>query len=160
MAKPWNTWQTRTPGSLPRIPGRIQRNSSNLGQYGDLFVSPNVINNGVGPAKAEGVELLWQGCPVRTVMELLNACCQPDAAAASTGKAIAGRFAESLPAEKLQTSTIDGSILRAGENRRISNCVAPLTSRSRKSLTALHEVVMHGCYCSVLMNVGAPISGP
>lgn len=122
----------------------LQRYFSTLGRQGNLVWSLNVVNNGVGPAKMESVEVFWKGKPVRTTMDLIEACCRSDQTARAIAELRSGTGG-------LEFSSIHQAILRAGENRRIIE--VPRNSETdalAKQLDdASGEVQMRACYCSV-----------
>jgi hypothetical protein len=120
----------------------LQRYNSNLASDGARVSSLNVVNSGVGPAKVETLELLWKGSSMRTAAELLEACCQLKDAASDAKQ---GRF------DGLETSSLQGMVLRAGENRRLielphSKSNADAVAAFDRALT---DVAMRVCYCSV-----------
>jgi hypothetical protein len=116
----------------------LQRYQSDIGQPpNEHAFTLYVVNNGVGPAKVESVEVAWKGQPVRNPRELLELCC------------VKARD----PAEEhgVEVSGLMGSVLRAGEMRKILEFPedpehAAMTDRLRVSL---HDITWRACYCSV-----------
>jgi hypothetical protein len=118
----------------------LQRYYSDLGEHGERVFSINVANSGVGPAKVETVEVLWKGTPVRTYKELLEQCC---------GAVASGAAAD--PLQDMETSSLQGMVLRAGENRRILSLPrsGPGEAVTQAFGDAQRDITMRVCYCSV-----------
>lgn len=114
----------------------LQRFQSDDAPDGSHVYSLFVINNGVGPAKVEQVEVSWKGQPVRTARELLRLCC-------ANGQDV------SEPA--VETSGLMGSVLRAGEIRRViefpEDAVHGNLTQGMK--VSLKDIEWRACYCSV-----------
>jgi hypothetical protein len=115
----------------------LQSDQSDVGSQGASVFSLDVVNNGVGPAKIEALEVSWKGQPVRNPRELIALCCRKSPVSQS----------EPL----VQTSSLMGTVLRAGQVREI--LVFPedevhqvMTGRMRVSIADIH---WHACYCSV-----------
>ena len=121
----------------------FQSSARSLQSLGDaqesLVASLNVVNSGVGPAKIETLEVFWKGRAVRTIRELLAACCQLDSA---TTEALAA---------SIETSDLQGTMLRAGDVRRL--LVIPRTAETQDLANRFYgnyaDVKMRACYCSV-----------
>jgi hypothetical protein len=122
----------------------LQRYYSDLGEHGERVFSINVANSGVGPAKVETVEVLWKGTAVRTYKELLERCCGAAASAAASG-------AMTDPLQDMETSSLQGMVLRAGENRRILSLPRSGASEAvaKAFAEAQRDITMRVCYCSV-----------
>ena len=115
----------------------LQRYQSDLGAQGARVYSLDVVNNGVGPAKVESVEVFWKGRPVRNPRELLELCC------------LKGKAVDDKP--PFETSGLMGSVLRAGEVRPI---VQFAEDPQHEQLTdglhiSLRDITWNTCYCSV-----------
>lgn len=107
---------------------------------GKRVASLNVANNGVGPAKIETLEVFWNGRPVRTARELLQACCAtPEDAGLFSRRGWLG------------TSDLQGMMLRAGEMSRL--LVISRDGESADLAARFNEIYpklkMRACYCSV-----------
>lgn len=109
---------------------------------GDLHVaSLNVANGGVGPAKVETLEVFWNDRPVRTALELLQACCATSEDASLF----------SHP-NWLVTSDLQGTMLRAGEVSRLLLMIdrdGESAALAARFVAAYPKVKMRACYCSV-----------
>ena len=115
----------------------LQSYQSDVGSGGTSVFSLDVVNNGVGPAKIEALEVSWKGQPVRNPRELIALCCR--------------RSPVSQSEPLVQTSSLMGTVLRAGQVREI--LVFPedephqgLSERMHISIADIH---WHACYCSV-----------
>jgi hypothetical protein len=114
----------------------LQRYHSDGPPQGPRVFSIVVVNNGVGPAKVESVEVSWKGHPVRNPRELEELCCH-------TGQA-------STP-PPVETSSLMGTVLRAGESR---NILTFPEDGEHERLTqglqiSLDDITWKACYCSV-----------
>jgi hypothetical protein len=114
----------------------LQRYHSDGPPQGPRVFSIVVVNNGVGPAKVESVEVSWKGQPVRNPRELEELCCQ------------AGHTSTPPP---VQTSSLMGTVLRAGESR---NILTFPEDGEHEKLTqglqiSLDDITWKACYCSV-----------
>jgi hypothetical protein len=115
----------------------LQSYQSDVGSQGASVFSLDVVNNGVGPAKIEALEVSWKGQPVRNPRELIALCCRKSPVSQS----------EPL----VQTSGLMGTVLRAGQVREIlvfpeDEVHQAMTERMRVSIADIH---WHACYCSV-----------
>ena len=96
-----------------------------------------IVNDGVGPAKIQAMELRWKGVPHRNVLEFLQACC-------------GYRF---NPSDGLQVSIVQGRVLRAGES--IHFLVLPETDADKDAWNQLNRIRIspdlnvNVCFCSV-----------
>jgi hypothetical protein len=113
----------------------LQRYQSDVGAQGTRVFSLDVVNNGVGPAKVESLEVSWKGHPVRNPRELLELCCLK----AADGK------------PPFESSGLMGSVLRAGEVRPIIEFPEdPEHQQLRDGLNiSLRDISWSACYCSV-----------
>jgi hypothetical protein len=115
----------------------LQRYQSDVGpEPGTRVYSLNVVNNGVGPAKVESVEVFWKGRPVKSARELVQLCCNNG---------------EPLTDPAFETSTLMGSVLRAGEVRKILDFPEDELHEGLKGRLRLsrQDVEWRVCYCSV-----------
>lgn len=100
-------------------------------------VEYEMVNNGIGPARIEWVELTFKGKPVRNLTGLLDACC-------------AGWKQDELDSMNRRNG-IDGALVRAGSSVKMFTWPEPLTPTP--SFTALHgqmhDIKYSACYCSV-----------
>lgn len=113
----------------------LQRYHSDGPPQGPRVFSIVVVNNGVGPAKVESVEVSWKGQPVRNPRELEALCCH-------TGQA---------GAPPVETSSLMGTVLRAGQSR---NILTFPEDGEHEKLTqglqiSLDDITWKACYCSV-----------
>jgi hypothetical protein len=140
----------------------LQFVTSNHDDSGDLVISLGVHNAGVGPAKIESFEVLWQGQPVRNNVELLERCCGLDRAALKTDRSMSPDGASEravAAAQKASRSTIATDFVTASttgvmEAHQQSNfLVLPLTAKTApvwaRLNTARFQVETRACYCSV-----------
>lgn len=99
-------------------------------------ISMSLVNDGVGPAKIEEIEVSWKGKAQRNALEFLKACC---AYAQGTGRP--------------QWELIAGRVLRAGQS--IDILTLPHTSADEPAWKALNDarisrnLSVNVCYCSV-----------
>jgi hypothetical protein len=115
----------------------LQRYQSDVGpEPGERVYSLNVVNNGVGPAKVESVEVFWKGQPVRSAGELVRLCCNNG---------------QDMRDPAFETSTLMGSVLRAGEVRKIIAFPEDEQHNALKGYLrlSLRDVQWKVCYCSV-----------
>jgi hypothetical protein len=114
---------------------RFQSDEDPEGSHSHVF-SLYVINNGVGPAKVEQVEVTWKGQPVRTARELIRLCCVKD---------------QDVSEPAVETSGLMGSVLRAGEIRRVIEFPedAVHDSLTQGMRVSLQDIEWKTCYCSV-----------
>jgi hypothetical protein len=113
----------------------LQRFQSDGEWDGPRVFSLEVVNLGVGPAKVESVEVHWKGQPVRNPRELETLCC-------------GAKFVDN---PGVQTSGLMGTVLRAGEVRRI---ITFPEDAEHQELThslsiSLGDIAWKVCYCSV-----------
>ncbi|TQK03247.1 hypothetical protein [Herbaspirillum sp. SJZ107] len=100
-------------------------------------VKYELVNNGIGPARIEWVELKFKGKPMRNLSELLDACC----------KGWQGDDVNQMDTR----GGIDGSLVRAGGEVAMFTWAEPATSSP--VFVALHrqmdQIAYSACYCSV-----------
>ena len=100
-------------------------------------VEYEMVNNGIGPARIEWVELKFKGQPVRNLKALLDACCT-------------GWKNEDTMGMNLRDG-IAGALIRAGSGVKMFTWAAPETPNP--VFTALHRqmdyISYSACYCSV-----------
>jgi hypothetical protein len=105
------------------------------GSNGNGSVSLNTANEGVGPAKIVSAEVLIDGHPVRSLHELLLACCgQGDDA-------------------NVSSSTLTGRMVRPGDSVKFVDLEAGKGASDRMSAfdraRQSNRIVTRLCYCSV-----------
>jgi hypothetical protein len=122
----------------------LQVQISNADTDARLDLKFDVVNTGVGPAKIESFEVFWKGRPYRSGTQLLQACC-----GYTVVKATSSEAKNHTP---LTTGTIQGVVLRAGENETFIHY--PLGSDNLRVWSALdaarERMTYRVCYCSVL----------
>jgi hypothetical protein len=115
----------------------LQRYQSDVGRGGAPVFSLDIVNNGVGPAKVESLEVAWKGQPVRNPRQLLALCCGQDPDGSSG----------------IESSGLMGYVLRAGEIREIVEFAedAPHEGllKQLKLTISLKDISWRACYCSV-----------
>jgi hypothetical protein len=140
----------------------LQFVTANHDDAGELVITLGVHNAGVGPAKIESFEVLWQGQPVRNNVELLQRCCGLDPATFTTDKSVslngAGERAVAA-ARNASRSSIANDFMAASEqgvmeaHQQSNFLVLPLTPKTapvwQKLNTARFQVQTRACYCSV-----------
>ena len=140
----------------------LQFVTTNHDEDGDLIITLGVHNAGVGPAKIESFEVLWQGQPVRNNVELLQRCCGLDPARLMTDKAVSAKGASEravATARNASRSSIANDFMAASEkgvmeaHQQSNFLVLPLTPRTAavwdRLNTARFQVQTRACYCSV-----------
>jgi hypothetical protein len=99
-------------------------------------VEYEMVNNGVGPARVEWVELRFKGKPVADITELLDACC----------KAETHNYAGLN-----RRGGVEGAFVRAGGSLKMFTWAEQNTANA--DFQALHrqmgDVEWSACYCSV-----------
>lgn len=118
----------------------VQRNLSSRGA--DDYVTIGITNDGVGPAKIRSVEIMVDGKPVRSIPELLRACC---------GYRFDVPATQQLP-QGFVSSLADNTVLRSGESNEIIRVPRSDTPNGmdQRLGRALPRISFRGCYCSVL----------
>jgi hypothetical protein len=104
----------------------------------DLLLSAS--NAGIGPAKVESVELSWHGQAFRSARQLLRACCALPPGTQAKGPAY-------------ETSTLDGTVLRAGQTVNLIRVIHPgedptVWDRFHALLYPSEQLSVRICYCS------------
>jgi hypothetical protein len=140
----------------------LQYVTANHDDTGDLVITLGVHNAGVGPAKIESFEVLWQGQPVRNNLELLERCCGLDPAELTTDKAVSPKGASEVAvaaARNASRSSIANDFMAASEkgvmeaHQQSNFLVLPLTAKTApvwdKLNAARLQVKTRACYCSV-----------
>lgn len=119
----------------------LQRFSSDVGPHGEPITSIVVANAGVGPAKVASLEVFWNGQPVDSPVDLAIACCGFSADPAKAA----------VNAEQFQTSSVGGTVMRAGESRSlyVFTQTAASASIADKLRVAGLKLTFKACFCSV-----------
>ena len=102
---------------------------------GGLFAHMRVVNQGVGPAKIESVELVWKGTAYRTDQEFLKACCGFDPAAKLSG-----------------SDLLSSEVVRAGERvpfLEFKQSDNPAVFSALQKAALSHDLQLRVCYCSI-----------
>jgi hypothetical protein len=119
----------------------LQRSMKNMQQIagtGDFHkrVEYALVNNGIGPARVEWVELSYQGKPMSNLTELMRACC-----GVSSEDAVVMN----------KRGSVAGSLIRAGD--RLAMFTADEPPVPNPAFDALHramaDIKQSACYCSV-----------
>lgn len=111
----------------------LQRFQSDGEAQGPKTFSLDVINFGVGPAKVESVEVFYKGQPVKSPQELEAVCCNRKPGADP----------------QVETSGLMGTVLRAGDTRRIITFPEDAAHAELKERLDLSNLTWRTCYCSV-----------
>ena len=122
----------------------LQVQVSNADPDAALDLQFSVVNTGVGPAKVESFELFYKGKPYTSGNQLLVDCC-----GYRLVKATAPEAKMHMP---LATGTVQGVVLRAGENKtfiqyRLGTDNLAQWSKLDRARDAIRYRI---CYCSVL----------
>ena len=115
----------------------LQRYQSDVNAQGARVFTLDIVNNGVGPAKVESLEVSWKGQPVRSPYELVTLCCR--------------RSEDAGKDAGIEASGLMGTVLRAGEVREIVEFPEDAQHegiRARLRIS-LGDIVWKACYCSV-----------
>lgn len=113
-------------------------------EYNDrLDVALGVSNGGVGPAKIRTFQILYDGRPMRSGLDLLRHCCGLGATDADIVRRLPLGY---------EYSMIDETVLRPGEDNVVLGLRRePSASEVHRRLIAnLHRVSFRACYCSIL----------
>ncbi len=115
---------------------RVSYSSSNVDEHGQpSLIRFTLTNKGIGPASVDGMEVNYDGKPVKSVNALLKECC-------GTGGGSPGLVS--------RLSTVNGEILRPGEEKHFLHINksddAALWARVNELPTKISVKV---CYCSV-----------
>ena len=135
----------------------LQYVTGNQDDKGNLVINLGVHNAGVGPAKIESFEVLWQGQPVKSGVELLERCCGFTEAAPKTPAPAQkpGSVAQKVAAaERASRSGISSSFVSVMEaHQQVNFVVLPLTAKTAKVWSRLNavrlQVQTRACSCSV-----------
>lgn len=140
----------------------LQYVTANHDDQGELVITLGVHNAGVGPAKIESFEVLWNGQPVRNNVELLQRCCGLDPTKLKTKKSVDvnGASASAVAAARAASrSSIANDFMVASEkevmeaHQQSNFLVLPLTPKTAavwdKLNNARLQVQTRACYCSV-----------
>ena len=117
--------------------------SSNANPDGAKVIHMDVINSGVGPAKAETFEVFWNGKAWSSADALIQACCgyKP--------------FNPATDLSRQRTEMIEGgvqgTVIRAGETRNFMTVgLAPDDAEIWRALDKARQTMSYRiCYCSV-----------
>jgi hypothetical protein len=117
--------------------------SSNASADGGKIIHMDVVNSGVGPAKAETFEVFWRGQAWRSAGALMQACCgyKPFNSAADLRR----------KRTEMIEGGVQGTVIRAGETRNF--ITLPLGGDDADVWHALNQardtMTYRVCYCSV-----------
>jgi hypothetical protein len=106
--------------------------TSNISPEGKDEISIDLINDGVGPARLEQMELLYKGRPMASPREFLRSCCAGD-----------------QPLSFMSSPV--GGVLRPGEKRQFIRLVKSPDNAAIWDKLNLErwKVVVRSCYCSI-----------
>lgn len=125
------TQKMQTGGAMPFV----TFGTSNADKEGHQDITLTLTNNGVGPAILGPIEIRYDGKPIATPLDLLNACC-------------AGNEARTL---SFATSPSTGVAVRPGETQQIISL--PRTPATEKVWQAFNKerwkLKVRSCYCSI-----------
>lgn len=101
-------------------------------------LSLNIGNAGIGPAKIKTLEVFWNGRAYRSAAELLKDCC--------------GRQPPDAPDSALGTSSVAGTVLRAGDTVPVIRyALSPQNADIWNAFRTQRFKLSHRiCFCSVL----------
>ena len=121
----------------------LQFSSENTDEHDRPVINMSITNAGVGPALIKRFRIIYRGRTYDGYYPFLDACCGYSVAADDSTKVLRG-----TP----QTSFIEGSVIKAGENRPfLMMALTPENSSAWKKLDAARfELRFDACYCSVL----------
>lgn len=136
--------------------GRIERNlvaanswpflrEIRSNQYDDgKAIAIGLSNGGVGPAKVVSLQVFYKGQPVASAVDLLRRCCGLSADASVLKRQI--------PTGAVSLSTVDETVLRAGENDPVVELQRAVADHAVAAAfsEALADVTFKACYCSIL----------
>jgi hypothetical protein len=118
--------------------------SSNANPDGAKIIHMDVVNAGVGPAKAETFEVFWNGKAWPSADSLTQACCHDRPFNPTT--------ALRRDRTEMIVGGVQGTVIRAGETRNF--VTLPLASDDADVWRALNDarrtMTYRICYCSVL----------
>jgi hypothetical protein len=114
----------------------LEYGTGNRDDDGRDMISLEIGNNGVGPARLRGVEVLYDGQRVHNSIDLLKRCCQ---------------LASGTPIQTI-TSGTRGRVLKAGDT--IQFMRLPKDNNNADVWNSFNierfKIEVHACYCSVL----------
>jgi hypothetical protein len=113
----------------------LQRYQSDVNAQGERVFTLDIVNNGVGPAKVESLEVSWKGQPVGNPHELITLCCR--------------RSEDPGRDASIESSGLMGTVLRAGEVRPIVEFPEDAQHEGIRLRISLNDIVWKACYCSV-----------
>ncbi len=115
---------------------RVSYSTSNVDANSQpTLVRFTLANKGIGPASVDGMEVSYEGKPVKSVHELLKACCSSEG---------------SSPGLTWQLSTANGEILRPGEEKHFLHIHKTTDAALWQRVNDLPgKVTVKACYCSV-----------
>jgi len=117
---------------------RVSYSTSNIDPTGQPTLGRfTLTNKGIGPASIEGMEVSYEGQPVKSARELLTKCCSANAAGGTAD--VSWRL-----------SSVNGEILRPGEEKNFLHLSRSDDADLRARLADLPaKVSVKVCYCSV-----------
>lgn len=122
----------------------LQFSTSNVGPNGEPELLLEVVNAGMGPALLKEVEITYRNRPVRTLREMLSACCW-------SSEQVWMEARKKDPSVTVVTSSLSQSVIRPGE--RVQFIVFPRKEAVARIWNALedarNELQFDACYCSV-----------
>jgi hypothetical protein len=137
----------------------LQYVSANHDAAGDLVITLGVHNAGVGPAKIESFEVMWNGQPMHNNVELLENCCGLDPAKLAADRPAPAHSHAAAVARNASHPSIANDFMGISpigimESHQQSNFLAlPLTARTAGVWDRLNgarfQVQTRACYCSV-----------
>lgn len=97
----------------------------------------SLTNEGVGPAKIEYLQFLYEGSPVTSFSDLMHRCCD-------TGKKGHTSFV-------LKMHLVAGAVMRPGDDARVMEISSPIEDAElkQKLQSALYHLKYSACYCSI-----------
>lgn len=115
---------------------RVSYSTSNVDERGQpSLIRFSLTNKGIGPASIQGMEVRYDGKPVKSVRDLLKDCCSTDGNAAGL---------------TWRLSTANGEILRPGEEKHFLHLNRHEDAALWARVNALPaKVSVKVCYCSV-----------
>jgi len=99
-------------------------------------IQMQVFNSGVGPAKIESAELVWEGVAYGRDQDFLKACCGFDPASATA----------------FDSDRVPDEVLRAGERIRFlefTQSASPAVFAALQRAMVSRDLQLHVCYCSI-----------
>lgn len=120
----------------------VSYSTSNVDDSGQpTLLRFSLTNKGIGPARIEGMELSYDGKPVKSTRDLLGACCSGSDSDSNSDKALKVNW---------RLSTANGEILRPGEEKHFLQLDRHADAALWSRMSDLpHKVTVKVCYCSV-----------